>query len=107
MTGPERYFILIYDIPSRALEIHDFEEDFEVAADAYTRFELEHRDDRSVEVVLVGADSIETIHRTHSHYFAEHAEDLFRQFLEGVPVEAPPSARTIKRKRPRRRGRGH
>lgn len=83
--GPERYFILIYDIPSRQLEIHPFEDDCTAASDAYSQFELEHRQDHSIEVVLVGADSIETIHKTHSHYFAEHADDLFRQFLDATP----------------------
>ncbi len=103
--GPDRYFILIYDIPSRQLEVHEFEEDYESAVDAYGRFEQEHRDERSIEVVLVGADSIETIHKTHSHYFAEHADDLFRQFLEGaVQPTARPTGR-IRRKAPRpRRG---
>lgn len=82
-NGPEHYFILIYSIPSRELEIHELEQDSNAAAEAYSRFEVTHRDDPSTEVVLVGADSIETIHKTHSHYFAEHANDLFRQFLEG------------------------
>jgi hypothetical protein len=86
--GPDRYFILIYDIPSRQLEVHEFEERYEDAVEAYGNFEYEHRQDRSIEVVLVGADSLETIHKTHSHYFAEHADDLFRQFLEGATAPA-------------------
>ncbi|HUR86341.1 MAG TPA: hypothetical protein VMY78_13450 [Solirubrobacteraceae bacterium] len=87
--GPDRYFILIYDIPSRQLEVHEFEERYEDAVEAYGLFESKHRKDRAVEVVLVGADSIQTIHKTHSHYFAEHADDLFRQFLDGAA--SPPS----------------
>lgn len=76
---------------------------------AYTEFEMEHRGDKSTEVVLVGADSIDTIRKTHSHYFADRADELFRQFLEGVePAESTPSgrviARTTPRKSPRRRG---
>lgn len=106
--GPDRYFILIYDVPSRELEVHEFEENYDGAVDAYGRFERQHRDDASIEVVLVGADSIETIHKTHSHYFAEHADDLFRQFLEGVatPVgsgaasRARPSSARRRRRRP-------
>jgi len=102
--GPDRYFILIYDIPSRQLEVHEFEERYEDAVDAYGHFESQYRQERSIEVVLVGADSIETIHKTHSHYFAEHADDLFRQFLDGAaaPVDAP---RVIKLQRPRPRRR--
>ena len=106
--APERYFILIYNIPSRALEIHEFESDYEAAADAYTDFEAEHRGDRSVEVVLVGADSIDTIKKTHSHYFAERADDLFQEFLEGVaPVVEAGGGRVLAETRPRRRRRSH
>ena len=84
--GPDLYFILIYNIPSRQLEIHEFEQDSVAAAEAYTLFEREHRDDRAVEVVLVGADSIGTIRKTHSHYFATQADDLFAQFLEDTGI---------------------
>lgn len=84
--GPELYFILIYNVPSRQLEIHEFGGDYDAAAEVYSRIELEHREDGSMEVVLVGADSIETIHKTHSHYFAEHADDLFKQFLDASPI---------------------
>lgn len=103
--GPDRYFILIYDIPSRQLEVHEFEERYEDAVEAYGHFESEHRRDRSIEVVLVGADSIETIHKTHSHYFAEHADDLFRQFLEGAagPAGSAPGVVRLKRSGRRRR----
>lgn len=101
-VGPENYFILIYNIPSRELEIHPFEDDYTGAADAYTEFEEEHRGDKSTEVVLVGADSIDTIRKTHSHYFADRADELFRQFLEGVEdAESSPSGRVIARARPR------
>jgi hypothetical protein len=102
--GPELYFILIYNVPSRQLEIHEFEHDYNAAADAYSKLELEHRKDAAMEVVLVGADSIETIHKTHSHYFAEHADDLFRQFLEGAPgLHIEGRARSQLRNRARRR----
>jgi hypothetical protein len=102
-TGPERYFILIYTIPSRELEIHPFEQDFDAAAEAYTDLELQHRDDRAIEVVLVGADSIETIHKTHSHYFADHAEDLFQQFLQDAAAHSGGRIRPRSSNRQRRR----
>jgi hypothetical protein len=84
--GPDRYFILIYDVASRELEIHPFEQDYNAAAEAYSQLEGEYRNDHALEVVLVGADSIETIHKTHSHYFAKNADDLFRQFIEATPA---------------------
>ncbi len=99
--APEYYFILVYDIPQRSLEIHDFEHDHAAATQAYAAFEREHRNDRGVEVLLVGADSIDTIKTTHSHYFAEHADDLFKHFLEDVE----PGGRVIARTKPRVRKR--
>lgn len=104
--APERYFILIYDVPSRELEVHEFEQDYSAAADAYTDFERRHRDEGGMEVLLVGADSIETIKTTHSHYFAERAEDLFQQFLDADV--APGGGRVLaSTKKKRRRRRGH
>jgi len=83
--APERYFILIYDVPSRELEVHEFEQDYSAAADAYTDFERENRD---------------------SHYFAERADDLFEQFLDAEVVPAGGRVLATTRKRKRRR-RGH
>jgi hypothetical protein len=79
---PDSYFILIYRLPEREVEIEPFESDFERAADTYAMLEERHREDDRVEVVLVGADSIETIKRTHSHYFAHDPGDLFKDFLQ-------------------------
>ena len=52
-----------------------------VAARAYTQMERAYRGQSRVEIVLVGADTIETIMRTHGHYFA--ASDA-SQFLAGI-----------------------
>lgn len=41
----------------------------EGALEAYAAKEVEHRDDRSVEIVLIGSDSIETVRLTHANYF--------------------------------------
>lgn len=47
---------------------------------AYAAREEQHREDPSVEVVLVAADSLDTIRTTHSHYFADGDAGL----LDGV-----------------------
>ncbi|MHB8631133.1 MAG: hypothetical protein ACYC9W_04310 [Candidatus Limnocylindria bacterium] len=65
------HFLLIYDLRQRRLvDVQTFTDATE-ATDAYGRAELEHLNDRDTEIVLVGADSIETIKRTHGHYFTE------------------------------------
>jgi hypothetical protein len=84
VTQPEQYFLLIYDLTSRALQHEEFGRDHTTAAERYSELEQLHRGNDAIEVVLVGADSFDTIKRTHSHYFVERDEDVFREFLEGA-----------------------
>jgi hypothetical protein len=84
VTPPEQYFLLIYDLHSRALQHEVFGRDHTGAANRYSELEALHRQNEAIEVVLVGADSFDTIKRTHSHYFVERDEDVFREFLEGA-----------------------
>lgn len=79
--APERYFLITYDLRAHEVKVEDFEADFDAAAGMYSLLEERFEDDDRTEVVLVGADSIETIHKTHSHYFAKSASDLLDQFL--------------------------
>ncbi len=79
--APERYFLITYDLRDREVKVDDFDSDFEAAAGMYSVLEERYEETDGIEVVLVGADSIETIHKTHSHYFAKSAGDLLDQFL--------------------------
>lgn len=78
---PERYFLLTYDLQAHEVTVEGFDNDFERAAGMYSLLEERYAEEDRIEVVLVGADSIETIHKTHSHYFAKSADDLLEQFL--------------------------
>jgi hypothetical protein len=69
MTGPTQYFILVYDLAMRHVEVHEYGDDVERANADYSTLEDQHAGGK-YEVVLVGADSIETIKRTHSPYFS-------------------------------------
>ena len=69
-TGPTNYFLLVYHLDTREVHVEDFGADENAAADTYTAREHEYRDEPTVEVVMVGADSIDTVRKTHSHYFA-------------------------------------
>ena len=80
-NAPQEYFVLVYNVPHMHVEVHSFKEDRELAVAQYAALEGQYRLDDETEVVIVGADSIETIHKTHSHYFATAAEDLLDQFL--------------------------
>ncbi len=67
------HFLLVYDVKEQRLVSQDSFDNANVATAEYAKAEAEHRFDKGFEIVLVGADSIETIMRTHGHYFEERA----------------------------------
>jgi hypothetical protein len=78
------HFLLVYDLARQKLvEQREFH-DPAVAAAAYAELEAAHRDDRDYEIVLVGADSIETIMQTHGHYFGRLEDDSASKYLARV-----------------------
>lgn len=85
-TGPTQYFILVYDLTQRHVDVHEFGGDRAAATMAYSSMEDQYAAAGHYEVVLVGADSIETIRRTHSPYFSTgSAEQVVRDFLASIP----------------------
>lgn len=70
----EVHFLLVYDLRQQRLIAQEQYEDPAKAAAAYARLEATHRGDKGLEIVLVGADSIETIMSTHGHYFRSSGE---------------------------------
>jgi hypothetical protein len=67
MTTATSYFLIGYRLDECTAEVEDFGADEAAAATAYS--EHEHGDAKDLEVVLLGADSLETVRKTHSHYF--------------------------------------
>lgn len=51
------------------------------ATAAYEAAEAEHSNDDSLEIVLVAADSLDTIMKTHGHYFRLSDDSLFSELL--------------------------
>lgn len=65
------HFLLVYDLrQQRLVDVRKFIDATE-ATDAYGQAELEHLGDKDCEIVLVGADSLDTIRKTHGHYFTK------------------------------------
>lgn len=62
------YFLLVYDISRRELLSHCAFSDPDAAQAAYASMEHERRG-RNFEVVLVAADSLDTVKVTHGAYF--------------------------------------
>ena len=63
-----KYFLLILDPRVPSLEIKVLR-DGRRASKGYARVEREHIDDQVMEIVLVGADSLDRVKVTHRHYF--------------------------------------
>ena len=63
------HYLVVFDGPGRRLlRCERFEDDDDGLA-AYAAAEEEYRGRAGIEVVLLGSDSLETIHRTHGQYF--------------------------------------
>jgi hypothetical protein len=63
------HFLLVYDRNQQKLVFQRPYKNPEKAVRAYEEMEEKHRNDRHMEIVLVGADSLETIMLTHGNYF--------------------------------------
>ena len=77
-----QHFLLVYDLGAQCLIDQQEFSDGDEAATAYAALERHYKGRGDLEIVLVGADSIETIKRTHAHYF--DALDTASPFLAGA-----------------------
>jgi hypothetical protein len=84
-------FLLIYDRVHRVLDTVQEFDDREEAARAYVAAERAALGNACLEVVLLGADSLETIKQTHGQYFDAPAGRS--RFLDAaVPPKPSPAA---------------
>ncbi len=86
MTKMLHHFLLIYSHADGRLVAspRSFDDEMEAAV-AYTRAEAEYRDVlENFEIVLVGSDNINTVMRTHGHYFA--TDDRLTPFAVPQPA---------------------
>jgi hypothetical protein len=81
---PLIHFLLVYDRQQQTLVFQHGYSDAAEALKAYEAMEVKHRDDRQMEIVLVGADSIETVMLTHGNYFDAKTEPSASPYLAGV-----------------------
>jgi len=72
---PVTHFLLVYDLRHQALRSQQAFAKADEAMIACQRLEQQYRadPDPDPEIVLVGADSIDTIRQTHGHYFEDLA----------------------------------
>lgn len=77
------YFLLVYSFDeSRLVEQEEFT-DSDRAVARYDATEKAYRETRDrYEIVLIAADSIETVMSTHGHYFEQSTQSMFSEYLE-------------------------
>lgn len=82
---PLIHFLLVYDLDRQSLvgDPREFSDPIE-AANAYAELEQEHRQDSNLEIVLIGADSLDTIKTTHGNYFDGIRDEVGSRFLKPV-----------------------
>lgn len=81
MPAPTVHFLLVYSHSQQKLISTNTYSDSTRATAAYTAAEKLHHDEVDYEIVLIGSDSIETVMRTHGHYFGQTPVDSFSEFL--------------------------
>lgn len=83
-------FLIAFDHDARKqISLEEFR-DTARAIEAYCELEEQYRDNPRVEVVLLGADSIDAIRVTHSNYFEDRADAVrnLRATLGRLPISA-------------------
>jgi hypothetical protein len=70
-----KHFLVTRDVTHHETTVIEFDTDYEAAQDAYQQAEQKMRGRRELDVVLLSADSLETIKLTHSSYFAPKSLD--------------------------------
>lgn len=84
-----QHFLLIFHVDRGIVDIEHYGFDYEGALEAYELREKEYRErgqlGDEVDIVLLGADSIETVKKTHSSYFDDAGGDHgFAEYLKLV-----------------------
>ncbi len=76
--GDIRHFLVVYNLAEGKARVEKFGTDYGAALKAYAA-EEDFGNRETYDIVLIGADSLETIERTHSSYF--HTEESFESLL--------------------------
>lgn len=66
-----KHFLLVYDRKAEILIDQQVFDDSAKALSAYEEKEREFMGNKDLEIVLIGADSIETVRQTHANYFEQ------------------------------------
>lgn len=91
-----KHFLVTYDPESDQTKVEDFGTDYDGAQAAYAQAERASGFETKLNIVLLGADSLETIKQTHSSYFGggvsrlgELLAELSSASVDGLDVPRP------------------
>lgn len=76
------HFLITYNIANGIAHVDPYGSDYEAALSAYDAAEELARNNENLDIVLVGAENLEVVKRTHSSYF-ETKESLESLLPEG------------------------
>jgi hypothetical protein len=76
-----KHYLIVFDPAKPDADVQMLGTDYEIAIQNYNATEERYRDNPDVEVVLLSADSVETIKKTHSSYFKGHGTGPARELL--------------------------
>lgn len=80
--GDAVYFLLVFSFDEGRLILQDEYINSDEAVAAYNAAEKQYRPNLDrFEIVLIGADSIATVMKTHGHYFSSSESSIFSEFL--------------------------
>lgn len=78
------YFLLVFDAKRGSLQACEEYVHSDIAMREFAAVEAEHQEDESLQVVLLTADSLETLKATHGHYFNDaNSEDALAVLSSG------------------------
>lgn len=77
------HFILVFNRLTGQLINNESFDDVNIAADELSVLEHKYAENENIEVLLVSSDSVETLKKTHGHYFAGPSDELdYSELLE-------------------------
>ena len=71
-----KHFLLTYETSSGKVKVKSFGTDYDAAQAAYAEAEQANGFDVGFDIVLLSADSLDTIKKTHSSYFSNGANRI-------------------------------
>lgn len=71
-----KHFLITYDPDTGSVDVRSFDTDYDAAQVAYSQVEQANGVDARLDIVLLSADSLETIKQTHSSYFRGKTNQL-------------------------------